>query len=106
MNNPDWNMFLAFYKPVSSADFLLVNVATFDTSRMRSDEDLYDTCKRYLDSSIQKFGFGVVLIYQDEGPIITKFNGNPELEEDHQESDRFFFSDKKKFFDTLKDANE
>ena len=101
--NPKWVVFFCFYKLVTRDDFVLVDCGAFDSTRISSDLDLYDTALKYQNGASSKYGLGITLIVHSGDSIPTTIEGNPLLEEDHSERQRVFFYDKTKFIETLED---
>lgn len=88
---------------VTSEDFILVSTSAFDSSLLRSDDELYNQALICHKENRTRHGLGITLIIHAGDALPSSFSGNPLLEEDHEERGRVFFDDKKTFFETLED---
>lgn len=100
--NTNWMVFFFYYKLVGDAEYALVSSAAMDIISMKTDQDYYRSAKTFNDAQKNKFGFGFSLLVQSKQSVPTVIEGNPIIEEDHDERDRVFFEDEKTFYETLK----
>ena len=99
--NKLWFVFFCYYRIVTRDDFIVVSVTALDSSKIGSDEVLYELALKSHKDNKAKYGLGLTLIIHAGDDIPSSFVGNPLLEEDHEERQRVFFEDKIKFFETL-----